>query len=114
MFSANYTWLTPIMTAQDIVARVLCGSGLNNCLCTLAPRLMVVSFGVGGGDSATNIGSRCRNGADSGVNEVDDQAEVWGQRKFHHCWYKSSQSRASVLVLVMELEPRKIVVNGYM
>jgi len=77
--SANYTWLTPIMTAQDIFARVLCGSGLNDCLYTLAPRLMVVSFGVGGGDGATNVGSRRRNGADGGVNEVDDQAEVWGR-----------------------------------
>jgi hypothetical protein len=92
MFSANYTWLTPIMTAQDIVAHVLCRSGLNDCLCTLALRLMVVSFSVGGSDGATNIRSRHRNGADGGVNKVDDQAEVWGWRKFHHCWYKSLQS----------------------
>jgi len=63
------------MTAQDIVARVLCGSGLNDSLCALAPRLMVVSFGVGGGDGATNVGSRRRHGADGGVNEVHDQPE---------------------------------------
>ena len=69
-------------------------------------RLMVVSFGVSGGDGAMNVRSRHRNRSDGGDNGVDDQAGV-ELEKSCHCWYESSQSQAIVLDLVMEIRPTK-------
>ena len=91
MSFALYIWLTPIMTARDIVPmcfHIICNI---NCFCTFIPRLMVVSFGVSGGDGTTNVGSRCRNGFDGRGNGIDDQAGV-ELEKSYCCWYESLQS----------------------